>query len=154
MLKLTQETRYPGRRCQNDGDPDKEDAFAINVRIPGWACNEAAPGDLYRFLDQVEEPTCSRSMANRFAQCREGIREYQAEVEEGRRDCLDAADARAARARRTSRSRRIEGAWRCSAAQLFIAPNGRTIRAAACATCCFQTARNSSPNSGPTCSTA
>ena len=45
-----------GRRCQNDGDPDKADAFAINVRIPGWARNEAAPGDLYRFLDQVEEP--------------------------------------------------------------------------------------------------
>jgi DUF1680 family protein len=56
-VKLTQETRYPW-----DGEvkmtvtPDKAGTFAINVRIPGWARNEAAPTDLYRFLDRVEEP--------------------------------------------------------------------------------------------------
>src|SRR5262245_48018909 len=56
-VKLTQETRYPW-----DGEvkmtvtPDKTGDFAINVRIPGWARNEAAPSDLYRFLDRVEEP--------------------------------------------------------------------------------------------------
>jgi hypothetical protein len=37
-------------------NPDKAGAFAINVRIPGWARNEAGPSDLYRFVDQVSEP--------------------------------------------------------------------------------------------------
>jgi DUF1680 family protein len=56
-VKLTQETRYPwDGAVKMTVTPDKADAFAINVRIPGWARNEAAPGDLYRFLDQVEEP--------------------------------------------------------------------------------------------------
>ncbi len=37
-------------------NPDKtpEASFTINVRIPGWARNEAVPSDLYRFLDQGE----------------------------------------------------------------------------------------------------
>ncbi len=55
-VKLKQETRYPW-----DGgvkltvDPDKAGTFTINVRIPGWARNEAAPSDLYRFTDQTAE---------------------------------------------------------------------------------------------------
>lgn len=56
-LKITQETRYPW-----DGDvkmtvtPDRPGKFTINVRIPGWARNEAVPGDLYKFLDEVKTP--------------------------------------------------------------------------------------------------
>jgi len=56
-VKVTQETRYPW-----DGavaltiDPDKAGRFTINVRIPGWARNEAVPGDLYRFTDKVNDP--------------------------------------------------------------------------------------------------
>jgi DUF1680 family protein len=56
-VKLVQETRYPW-----DGDvkitvdPGRSGRFAINVRIPGWARNEATPSDLYRFADKVEEP--------------------------------------------------------------------------------------------------
>ncbi|HQR31931.1 MAG TPA: glycoside hydrolase family 127 protein [Blastocatellia bacterium] len=55
-VKMTQQTRYPW-----DGgvkltvDPDKAGTFTINVRIPGWARNEAAPSDLYRFTDQTTE---------------------------------------------------------------------------------------------------
>jgi hypothetical protein len=30
--------------------------MTINVRVPGWARNEAVPGDLYRFSDRVNEP--------------------------------------------------------------------------------------------------
>src|SRR5207302_3561055 len=51
-LKITQETRYPW-----NGDvkmtvtPDRPAKFTIAVRIPGWARNEAVPGDLYKFLD-------------------------------------------------------------------------------------------------------
>jgi DUF1680 family protein len=56
-VKLTQETRYPwDGAVRMTVNPDKAGAFAINVRIPGWARNEAAPSDLYRFLDQVNEP--------------------------------------------------------------------------------------------------
>ena len=56
MVKLTQQTRYPW-----DGNvritvaPARAGAFAINVRIPGWARNEPIPSDLYRFLDKVDE---------------------------------------------------------------------------------------------------
>ena len=55
-VKVTQETRYPW-----DGgvkmivNPDRSGAFTINVRIPGWARNEAAPGELYRFIDKADE---------------------------------------------------------------------------------------------------
>jgi uncharacterized protein len=55
-VKLVQETRYPwdgGVRMTID--PDKSGRFTINVRIPGWAHNEAAPTDLYRFADRVTE---------------------------------------------------------------------------------------------------
>jgi DUF1680 family protein len=51
-VTLTQSTRYPW-----DGDvrimvaPDAPRAFAIRLRIPGWARNEPVPGDLYRFTD-------------------------------------------------------------------------------------------------------
>ena len=56
-VKLTQETRYPwDGAVKMTVNPDKAGPFAINVRIPGWARNEAAPSDLYRFLDQVNEP--------------------------------------------------------------------------------------------------
>lgn len=56
-LKIVQETRYPW-----DGAvrltlaPNRSRRFAMNVRIPGWARNEAVPGDLYRFLDRVDTP--------------------------------------------------------------------------------------------------
>lgn len=49
-LTIAQETAYPWK-----GDvkitvtPEKQMAFAMRVRIPGWARNEAVPGDLYRF---------------------------------------------------------------------------------------------------------
>ncbi len=55
---LTQETRYPW-----DGDvqltvqPDRPARFAVNVRIPGWARNEALPGALYRFAERTDSVT-------------------------------------------------------------------------------------------------
>jgi len=56
-VKIEQQTRYPW-----DGSvkisigPDQPANFIIKVRIPGWARNEAMPSDLYRFVDNVEEP--------------------------------------------------------------------------------------------------
>src|SRR4029079_12087206 len=58
-LKIAQTTRYPW-----DGavkivlTPDKARTLTVNVRIPGWAREEPAPGDLYRFADNpAPQPT-------------------------------------------------------------------------------------------------
>ncbi len=56
-VKLTQETRYPwDGAVKMTVSPDRSGNFTINVRVPGWARNEAVPSDLYHFLDKVEEP--------------------------------------------------------------------------------------------------
>ena len=56
-VTLTQETRYPwDGAVRMTVDPGKTMDFAINLRIPGWARDEPVPSDLYRFLDDVDEP--------------------------------------------------------------------------------------------------
>jgi DUF1680 family protein len=56
-VKLTQETRYPWHGAvKMTIQPDRNSKFTVNVRIPGWARSEAAPGGLYRFLDKNDEP--------------------------------------------------------------------------------------------------
>ncbi len=53
---VKQQTRYPW-----DGviriavDPEKPAEFAVNVRIPGWARNQAVPSELYRFASPVSD---------------------------------------------------------------------------------------------------
>jgi uncharacterized protein len=55
-LKIAEETRYPW-----DGlvkmtlHPDASARFTVNVRVPGWARDQAVPGDLYRFIDHPSE---------------------------------------------------------------------------------------------------
>jgi hypothetical protein len=55
-IDLIQETKYPW-----DGavkilvNPSRVGKFTISLRIPGWAQNQALPGDLYRFLDPNEQ---------------------------------------------------------------------------------------------------
>jgi hypothetical protein len=69
-LKMTQETRYPwdgAVKIKVDsvsphpnplpkGEGTKAGDFIVNVRIPGWARNEAVPSDLYKFQDTMKEP--------------------------------------------------------------------------------------------------
>jgi DUF1680 family protein len=56
-VRLIQETRYPwDGAIKMTVVPDTSGSFTINVRIPGWARNEAMPSDLYRFLDKSDEP--------------------------------------------------------------------------------------------------
>ena len=56
-IRLTQETRYPwDGAAKITVAPDKKSRFTIAVRIPGWARNEAVPGDLYRFADTNTKP--------------------------------------------------------------------------------------------------
>ena len=55
-VMISQETNYPW-----DGDvmitvnPEKEGKFNLQLRIPGWARNEAIPGALYTFTGNNEE---------------------------------------------------------------------------------------------------
>jgi uncharacterized protein len=56
-VRLVQETRYPwDGSVKVTVSPDSRSDLTINVRIPGWARNEAMPSDLYRFLDKSDEP--------------------------------------------------------------------------------------------------
>jgi DUF1680 family protein len=49
-VKLAQQTRYPwDGRVKITVEPEKAETFAVCVRIPGWAQNQAVPSDLYRF---------------------------------------------------------------------------------------------------------
>jgi uncharacterized protein len=60
-VKITQETRYPWNgTVKMTVVPDAKAKFTINVRIPGWARNEAVPGGLYKFCDAVKEPIALR----------------------------------------------------------------------------------------------
>ena len=56
-VRITQQTRYPwDGAVKMSVKPEPAGKFTINVRIPGWARNEAVPGDLYRFAEQVNQP--------------------------------------------------------------------------------------------------
>lgn len=60
-VKMVQQTSYPwDGAVKMNVTPDKPGTFTINVRIPGWARNEAAPSDLYRFVDKASEPVVLR----------------------------------------------------------------------------------------------
>jgi len=57
IVQIAQETRYPW-----DGnvrvivEPEKpHEEFTIHIRIPGWARNQPVPGDLYRYLQPIDE---------------------------------------------------------------------------------------------------
>jgi len=55
-VKLTQKTQYPWKgTVEITVEPEKSDSFAVYVRIPGWARNEAVPSDLYRFQNTVRD---------------------------------------------------------------------------------------------------
>ena len=55
-VTLTQETDYPwSGAVKLTVDPPAESAFALRLRVPGWARNEPVPSDLYRHLDASGE---------------------------------------------------------------------------------------------------
>ena len=55
-VKLTQETRYPwDGAVRITVAPEQPGAFALKIRIPGWARNEVVPSELYRFADTSRE---------------------------------------------------------------------------------------------------
>src|SRR4029453_13288914 len=68
-VKLIQETRYPweGGGVKITGNPDGSGKFSVYVRIPGWARNEPVPGDLYHFIDKVDDPVTIRVNGSRVS---------------------------------------------------------------------------------------
>jgi len=56
-VKLVQDTRYPwDGAVRITVSPDRRRAFAVKLRIPGWARTDAVPSDLYRFAEAVDAP--------------------------------------------------------------------------------------------------
>jgi DUF1680 family protein len=51
-LDIKQETRYPwSGEIKIAIDPEAAGTFTVKARVPGWARNQAMPGDLYTFAD-------------------------------------------------------------------------------------------------------
>jgi DUF1680 family protein len=51
-LEIRQQTRYPwAGDIRIAVDPEAPGTFTVKARIPGWARNQAMPGDLYTFAD-------------------------------------------------------------------------------------------------------
>jgi len=50
-ISISQETQYPwDGRVTISVSPEKERQFSMHLRIPGWACDEVIPSDLYSFI--------------------------------------------------------------------------------------------------------
>lgn len=57
VVNVVQETRYPwDGAVKITVSPAAARDFAMHVRIPGWARDEASPSDLYAFADKSAEP--------------------------------------------------------------------------------------------------
>jgi DUF1680 family protein len=55
-VQVEQKTGYPWEgKVQIEVNPSQDTEFGLFVRIPGWAQNQAVPGDLYRYTDLFEE---------------------------------------------------------------------------------------------------
>jgi DUF1680 family protein len=67
-VNISQTTRYPwDEKVKITLDPEKAAKFAVYVRIPGWARNEAFPSDLYTFLNPSEEKISLKINSEKFS---------------------------------------------------------------------------------------
>ena len=56
-ITLTQSTNYPwDGNIKINVEPMKTGTFAIKLRIPGWAVNQPMPGNLYKYLNNRNDP--------------------------------------------------------------------------------------------------
>ena len=56
-VSLSQKADFPWNgKVEMSVNPEKAVKFALKLRIPGWAQNEAIPGGLYKFEDQNNDP--------------------------------------------------------------------------------------------------
>ena len=55
-VQISQKANFPwDGKVEMTVNPEKSASFSMMVRIPGWALNEAIPGGLYKFDDNVNE---------------------------------------------------------------------------------------------------
>jgi DUF1680 family protein len=55
-VEIAQQTNYPWEgTVRVSVSPEKKTAFALHIRIPGWAKNQPSPGNTYKFLNDNEE---------------------------------------------------------------------------------------------------
>lgn len=55
-ITLKQETQYPWQGAVRITiEPEKEDTFAVLLRLPGWTRNEPVPGNLYTYLHKTSD---------------------------------------------------------------------------------------------------
>lgn len=55
-VEVTQQTKYPwDGKVELIITPDQPSKFKLCLRVPGWAQNEAVPGDLYHYLNNNED---------------------------------------------------------------------------------------------------
>jgi DUF1680 family protein len=83
-LTLRQETGYPwSGKVKIAVDPGTSRTFVIKLRVPGWARNQAMPGDLYSFVDasgaaaptlRLNGDTISLNLENGYATIRRAWR--------------------------------------------------------------------------------
>jgi uncharacterized protein len=70
QVQITQQTGYPWNgQVTFTLNPEKQSAFALHIRIPGWANNQPAPGNLYTYADN-EKPSVTISVNNKPARYR------------------------------------------------------------------------------------
>jgi len=56
-VSVSQKADFPWNgKVEISVNPEENIKFDLKIRIPGWALNEAIPGDLYRFTDQDSTP--------------------------------------------------------------------------------------------------
>ncbi len=54
-VKISQKTNFPwDGKVVISVNPEKSRKFDLKIRVPGWAVNEAMPGGLYKFSDQID----------------------------------------------------------------------------------------------------
>ncbi len=90
-VTLTQTTEYPwDGRVRLTVDPDSSGAFAVLLRVPGWAQNEPVPSDLYRFLETVDRKPTIKVNGKRIAlQIEKGFVRLERTWEDGDKIELD-----------------------------------------------------------------
>lgn len=56
-VSISQKANFPwDGKVDISVNPESREKFDLKIRIPGWAINEALPGDLYRFTDSNTDP--------------------------------------------------------------------------------------------------
>ena len=69
-VKITQETNYPwNEKVLINVKPEKQQNFTLKIRIPGWAQNEVAPGELYSYSNEPADESYQIKLNGNEIQC-------------------------------------------------------------------------------------